>query len=372
MTPKKVRYPEHAKAFLQEVISYEHPDWEADIHRHTAGLQHMLRTSARHNFRKQRIVKRTAAMTDTVFKQVIVKKQFKKAFQRILRSFSRRLIMYIWQAWANSATPTSAVTEDNMMMVTADATMAQVIYVYIVYKSQVRLTNRATRRDVNRRAKLVAKQMETDALAGRARATWAGICFFRAAKPRKRVRPRLKPLRYLLDNGEPYGNFGQIQQARQKFHGDKELAVIMNPMQHMQAIAATHNLQAPANPCPSLIEILTSVETEIEVLQQFARKALGPDQLGADICRIHPAIMAKAIYTIVLKAALRLQVPFSLKGGQNTEMPKDQGGAALEANRAILLEDVLGKILRRPHRNRLHDTTQKALAETQLGGRKNK
>ena len=119
----------------------------------------------------------------------------------------------------------------------------------------------------------------------------------------------------------------------------------------------------------SLQELPTLVEIENLCLRQRPRKAPGPDQVPADLCRFGAAAIAPHVHSVITKAFVYGIEPFAFKGGRLCSIYKGKGNPDdASGYRGILLSNVYGKITHAWARSRLLPTLQKRKTIGQLGG----
>ena len=113
---------------------------------------------------------------------------------------------------------------------------------------------------------------------------------------------------------------------------------------------------------PSLFDL------ERAIRNMNAKKAAGPDQIGAEIWQANVPKMAKRCYALFLKSGLRHQWVAEFSGGDLVPLFK-KGDASCPGNyRAILLEPVLGRVFSRAWRRRLNEAMHMVQAPFQFGG----
>ena len=118
-----------------------------------------------------------------------------------------------------------------------------------------------------------------------------------------------------------------------------------------------------------LRELPTLVEIENLCLRQRPRKAPGPDQIPADVCRQGAAAIAPHIHALACKSFVHGIEPYDFKGGKLCSIFKGKGDPADAAGyRGILLSNTYAKIIHAWSRQRLLPTLQHRKTLGQLGG----
>lgn len=126
--------------------------------------------------------------------------------------------------------------------------------------------------------------------------------------------------------------------------------------------------QPHLNSIDELIGIPSLFDLEKAMRTMNAKKAAGPDQLGAEVWQANVPKMAKKCYALFLKSGLRQQWVAEFAGGDLIPLFK-KGDASNPCNyRAILLEPVLGRVFLRAWRCRLNAAMHLVQAPFQFGG----
>ena len=126
--------------------------------------------------------------------------------------------------------------------------------------------------------------------------------------------------------------------------------------------------QPHLNSIDELIGIPSLFDLEKAMRTMNAKKAAGPDQLGAEVWQANVPKMAKKCYALFLKSGLRQQWVAEFAGGDLIPLFK-KGDASNPCNyRAILLEPVLGRVFSRAWRCRLNAAMHLVQAPFQFGG----
>ena len=119
-----------------------------------------------------------------------------------------------------------------------------------------------------------------------------------------------------------------------------------------------------------LQDLPTIYQLETALRNLNPSKAPGMDGLGAGILRVNPFDMAKKIFPILLKAAIRGQGVVEWAGGWLVPLFKGRGSPhAMTGYRAILLEPTISRAVSRAWRPRLILGLEKAVTPMQWGGR---
>ena len=118
-----------------------------------------------------------------------------------------------------------------------------------------------------------------------------------------------------------------------------------------------------------LCELPTLVEIENICLRQRPRKAPGPDQIPADICRNAAVALAPHVHALACKSLVHGIEPYDFKGGKLCAIFKGKGDPTNAAGyRGILLSNTYAKILHSWARQKLLPTLQHRKTLGQLGG----
>ena len=92
--------------------------------------------------------------------------------------------------------------------------------------------------------------------------------------------------------------------------------------------------------------------------------------ITGDLLRAAPQAMARAFHPIVLKTALGITEPLAWKDGTMVPIPKSGDTAWLDAQRSILLNNMVGKVWHAHLRSGLNCVLDRLLRSYQVGGRK--
>lgn len=118
-----------------------------------------------------------------------------------------------------------------------------------------------------------------------------------------------------------------------------------------------------------LCELPTLVEIENLCLRQRPRKAPGPDQIPADVCRHGAVAVAPHLHALACKSFVHGIEPYDFKGGRLCAIFKGKGDPTEAAGyRGILLSNTYAKIMHAWARQRLLPTLQHRKTLGQLGG----
>ena len=116
---------------------------------------------------------------------------------------------------------------------------------------------------------------------------------------------------------------------------------------------------------PSLLDIERSLRAS------HCGKAIGNDGVPADLLHLQAANVAKAVFKVFFKTALRLQEPIAWKGGSLHAIWKGKGSQSDCANyRAILVSSATGKSIHGALREKCAPLMDRACTPLQIGGRK--
>ena len=104
--------------------------------------------------------------------------------------------------------------------------------------------------------------------------------------------------------------------------------------------------------------------------QSCRRKAIGQDGLPPELCRTHPAELAKASYSQLLKLALHGQEDLAHKGGFLVQAWKGKGAKDVcSSYRSLLISSHQGKALHRALRQHHSGLYEQWMQTQQIGGR---
>ena len=121
----------------------------------------------------------------------------------------------------------------------------------------------------------------------------------------------------------------------------------------------------------SLLAIPTLTDVEIALRRVSKNKAAGPDGLPGELCRSHPQVLARHLYSQILKLALHGQESLEHKGGFLSFLYKGKGDhQECSAYRSILVSSHLGKCLHRAVRSHQQTLYETFLQRQQVGGRR--
>ena len=142
---------------------------------------------------------------------------------------------------------------------------------------------------------------------------------------------------------------------------------------HLQALCYERNRHGidslPEQLDLQLSELPTLAEIECLCLKQRPRRAPGPDQVPADLCRNAAVSIAPHLHAVLTKAFVHGIEPFDYNGGRLCAIFKGKGDP-LEASgyRGILLANTFAKLSHAWARSRLLPTLQSRRTIGQLGG----
>lgn len=118
-----------------------------------------------------------------------------------------------------------------------------------------------------------------------------------------------------------------------------------------------------------LLNIPSVYDLEHAIRGADTSKAPGVDGLGAEIYRSDPALMARHLYPLLLKSALRQQWVVEMSGGWLLPLWKRKGDQQqMQHYRGILLEPVLGRIISRAWRKKISPTMSQWAAQCSMEG----
>ena len=128
---------------------------------------------------------------------------------------------------------------------------------------------------------------------------------------------------------------------------------------------STSILDIPVTEIPSLTEL------EQTCRQVAAGKASGMDRIPSELIRYCPKIVARQLYSLLLKIATQGQEPLEHKGGYLIPIWKGKlSKDCCQAFRSILISSMVGKTMHKALRTKQTDLYQRYLHPQQLGGRK--
>jgi len=113
--------------------------------------------------------------------------------------------------------------------------------------------------------------------------------------------------------------------------------------------------------------------TDLEIaLRRIPRgKARGPDGIPGELCHLHPAAIAKLLYSQLLKTAIHGHEPLAFKGGRLVAVYKGRGPTdQCSSYRSLLISNHLGKALHRTLRVQHAQVYEQFLQAQQTGGRR--
>ena len=124
-------------------------------------------------------------------------------------------------------------------------------------------------------------------------------------------------------------------------------------------------LDIPITEMPSLAEL------EHVCRQVSAGKASGMDNIPSELMRYCPKVVARQLYSLLLKIAVQGQEPLEHKGGYLIPIWKGKlSKDCCHAFRSILISSMVGKTIHKALRTKQMDLYQRFLHPQQLGGRK--
>lgn len=127
------------------------------------------------------------------------------------------------------------------------------------------------------------------------------------------------------------------------------------------------------NPFPewsSLTEVPTLTQLEAALRKVNMHKAMGPDGVPGEILHMFPREMAKILFPLMSKFAIRLHEPVQWKGGQLIKVYKGKGPVhECSSFRGILLMSTIGKAVRAGMRSKVNRAFVHNSTETHFGGK---
>eukprot|EP00435_Cladocopium_sp_Y103_P017780 s237_g4.t1 len=119
-----------------------------------------------------------------------------------------------------------------------------------------------------------------------------------------------------------------------------------------------------------LLDIPTLLDVEWALRSMNDVKSPGVDSLGAEVYQANPTTMAKRLYSLFIKGALRGQAITEMAGGWLLALHKGKGNPkSMAMHRGILLEAVAARIFSRAWRVKLVRGLQSVACPMQYGGR---
>ena len=120
-----------------------------------------------------------------------------------------------------------------------------------------------------------------------------------------------------------------------------------------------------------LLAMPSLTDLELALRRVSKNKATGPDGIPGEVCRLHPACLARQLYAQLLKLALHGQEDLIHKGGFLSFLYKGKGHHQhCESYRSILVSSHLGKCLHRTLRTHQQSLYEAFLQRQQVGGRR--
>ena len=117
-------------------------------------------------------------------------------------------------------------------------------------------------------------------------------------------------------------------------------------------------------------DIPTLLDIERNLRSAHCGKAIGNDGVPPDLLHLQAANTSKAVYSVFLKTAFRMQEPIAWKGGTLHAIYKGRGSQADCANfRAILVSSSIGKAIHGTLRDKCAPLLEVACTPLQIGGR---
>eukprot|EP00438_Fugacium_kawagutii_P007982 Skav221227 [mRNA] locus=scaffold2467:333280:339015:+ [translate_table: standard] len=185
---------------------------------------------------------------------------------------------------------------------------------------------------------------------------WATL---RAKLPKWRRRFVNKPPRFTATQQQFEAHFARVEDAQtMSLHEVKQVVVAQN--QRALKVCMTEELE----PCdlPTLFEVECAVHH-----MRHGKSTAG--SLTAELLKADPAAAAQLLYPFAVHACMFGQEPLSHKGGFLVPLWKGKGSVHATASfRAILIADVVPKILHHIVRRRLIAAVQPSLLPFQVGG----
>ena len=118
-------------------------------------------------------------------------------------------------------------------------------------------------------------------------------------------------------------------------------------------------------------DLITLTQLEAGLRASPCGRAAGKDNVPADLLHHYPAGIARHLYPIFLKSALRSQEPIQWKGGELHSIWKRKGSMLdCTSHRAILVSSATGKAIHGALRQQLGPYFDVAATPLQIGGRK--
>ena len=173
--------------------------------------------------------------------------------------------------------------------------ISQCLFVWYTYRAAKRQAKLAIEADAVNGAHLKALQLQQHAENNRNGETYKGIRYFRAARPTKRTKIKMQPIRFVHNgDGAPAPDFQQAQLMRQKNQASKELAELVTDGEFASRIIAKQNEAIGAQPQPRLAEVPALLHIEQSILALHWHRAAGRQSesathcLRVDLCACQP------------------------------------------------------------------------------------
>eukprot|EP00438_Fugacium_kawagutii_P017234 Skav228673 [mRNA] locus=scaffold1332:626815:631419:- [translate_table: standard] len=195
--------------------------------------------------------------------------------------------------------------------------------------------------------------------------------FIGPTNPNKR---KVKSLPYLLDeHGAPILDSAGQQERWIDFFSNMEGGTRVTAAElRSNWIQSLKDIEAHDPEDPIRVEDLPSLmDLESALRAAPMKKAVGPDGLPAELCKVDPGALAHRLYPLLWKILLHGQEPLQYKGGRLTPIYKGKGAhGEVASHRSILVSNHLGKCLHKAIRTKTYGLYESFVHSSQLGGRR--
>ena len=342
------------------------PPWHCDIESHVAVLNDRCLQSLHHYFPPQRRSAKKIYMTSELWDHRLVKQRTRKTLKLLRGRSSRLWLQACFAAWRSSSTSqTSAAPGEMHHNYFSTLICCTVKHLAQLHNASLQLRRglRATKMTLlQQRLKELPSEPSASSLISELRP------FIGPTNPKKRKcrgRPYiLKPDGHPCQDAEDIMNcwihFFQVMEGGERM----PYTDLRESWTASLAAAQAHSQTIPMTEVPTLLDL------ELAYRRVASRKATGDDAVPGELCRSHPAAMARMAYGPLLKLVCQGQEALIHKGGTLVPVWKQKGSQSLvQSYRSILVSSHMGKGIHRAIRQHQQDLYTDFLHSGQIGGR---
>eukprot|EP00435_Cladocopium_sp_Y103_P006955 s3639_g2.t1 len=333
--------------------------WDVDVNKHWNAIRMSLQSQSQTMFPKTKRQKRQPYFDQQTWQSLCDRKDLRQQHRALQRDHDRCLLKACFAGWKQN----HDLTED--FRITLHQFRLQDA---VLIEARRKLDHNF--RTAKRRAwkEWVEQKLHQDV--GRLNKSKAEN-LFQVLQPKKAIAKTtghlLRPLPGLQDaTGEWHKDRQSIAMAWQAQFSQVENA---EPVQFQDLVARSNPL-SEIRTVQDLADLPTVFDLERAIRTMKCEKSPGLDSLGAELFQVNPATMARRLYPLFVKSALRAQGVTELAGGWLLALYKGKGNPKnMASHRGILLEAVTARMFSRAWRVKIVSGLERLACPMQFGGR---